>query len=247
MIKRLKRRFGISAPRLSVRPHVPWYVRWAITLPFLFLSGYLIWWSYDAGLELAGFHRGKAQQKITALQEKVGFLEAENANQAGQLAVNERQLQMQQAAAAEVQEQLKTLQNENTLLKEDLSFFQNLPLTEGSDAALSIHSLKVDAGTLPGEFRCRMLLVQGVQRRGKEFDGALQIVVNAEQGGQKVVLQFPQQGATDTEAQRLNFRYYQRVERVFQVPQDVHVESVEIRVFEKGLQAPKVKQTILLS
>lgn len=247
MIKILKRRFGISAPRLSVRPHVPWYVRWAITLPFLFLSGYLIWWSYDAGLELAGFHQGKAQQKITALQEKVGWLEVENANQAGKLAINERQLQMQQAAADEVQEQLKALQNENGLLKEDLSFFQNLPLTEGRDADLSIHSLKVDMGSLPGEFRCRMLLVQGVQRRGREFQGDLQIVVNAVQGGQKVVLQFPQQGSFNAEAEHLNFRYYQRVERTFQVPQDVHIESVEIRVFEKGLQAPKVKQTVLLS
>lgn len=247
MIRGLKRRFSISAPRLAVRPHVPWYVRWAITLPFLLVMGFLVWWAYDAGMELSGFHRGQAEQEIAQLRERVALLEAENASQANQIAVDERQAQMQQAAADEVQEQVKSLHGENAQLKEDLSFFQNLPLTSGRDADLSIHSLKLEAGSLPGEYHCRMLLVQGVQRRGREFQGDLQILVNGEQGGQKVVLQFPQQYATEVAAHRLSFKYYQRVERVFRLPVEVRIDSVEIRVFEKGMQEPKVKQTVLLS
>ncbi|MDH2915368.1 MAG: hypothetical protein PXX77_00680 [Gallionella sp.] len=226
---------------------MPWYVRWAITLPFFFLAGFLIWWSYDAGMELAGFHRGKAEQEIVALRDRVASLEAENTNQANQLAVGERQAQMQQASADEVQEQLKSLQDENSRLKEDLTFFQNLPLTSGRDADLSIHNLKLEAGSLPGEYHCRMLLVQGVQRRGREFDGDLQILVNGEQDGQKVVLQFPQQTATEVAEHHLNFKYYQRIERILKIPAGMSVDSVQIRVFEKGMQEPKVKQTVLLS
>jgi hypothetical protein len=247
MLRNIKRRFSISAPRLSVRPHVPWYVRWAITLPFFFLAGLLVWWSYDAGMELAGFHRGEAEQEIAVLRDRVATLESENANQASLLAVGERQAQMQQASADEVQEQIKALNEENMRLKEDLTFFQNLPLTSGRDAELSIHSLKLEAGSLPGEYHCRMLLVQGVQRRGGVFDGNLQILVNGVQGGQKVVLQFPQKVATEVEEHHLNFRYYQRVERVFRIPVELHIDSVEIRVFEKGMQEPKAKQTVLLS
>ena len=215
MIRSLRRKFSISAPRLSVRPHVPWYVRWAITLPFLLVAGYLVWWSYDAGMELAGFHRGQAETEISELRDRVAFLEAENAKQANQVAVDERQAQMQQAAADEVQEQVKALHDENAKLKEDLSFFQNLPLTSGRDADLSIHSLKLESGSLPGEYHCRMLLVQGVQRRGREFEGELQIVVNGDQDGQKVVLQFPQQDRKEIAAHHLSFKYYQRVDRVF--------------------------------
>ncbi len=247
MIRGLKRRFSISAPRLAVRPHVPWYVRWAITLPFLLAMGFLVWWAYDAGMELSGFHRGQAEQEIAQLRERVALLEAENANQANQIAVDERQAKMQEAAADEVQEQVKSLHAENEQLKEDLSFFQNLPLTSGRDAELSIHSLKLESGSLPGEYHCRMLLVQGVQRRGREFQGDLQILVNGEQSGQKVVLQFPQQNTAEVAAHRLSFKYYQRVERVFRLPAEMHIDSVEIRVFEKGMQEPKVKQTVLLS
>jgi hypothetical protein len=247
MIRGLKRRFSISAPRLAVRPHVPWYVRWAITLPFLFISGFLIWWAYDAGMALAGFHRGEAEQKIAELHERVTFLETENAKQANQIAIDERQVQMQQAAAEEVQLQVKSLHEENAQLQEDLSFFQNLPLTSGRDVEMSIHNLKVEAGSLPGEYYCRLLLVQGVQRRGREFEGDLQIVVNGANGGQKVVLQFPQQSEPEVAQHRLNFKYYQRVERLFRLPLEMHIDSVEIRVFEKGMQEPKAKQTVLLS
>jgi hypothetical protein len=209
--------------------------------------GYLVWWSYDAGMELAGFHRGQAEQRITELRDRVSSLEEENAKQAKQIAFDERQAQMQKAAADEVQDQIKTLHDENAQLKEDLSFFQNLPLTGGRDAELSIHSLKLESGSLPGEYHCRMLLVQGVQRRGREFEGDLQIVVNGEQSGQKVVLQFPQPSTGEVESHRLSFKYYQRVDRVFKIPTEMHIDSVEIRIFEKGMQEPKVKQTVLLS
>jgi len=247
MIKRFARRFSISAPRLAVRPHVPWYVRWAIMLPFVLGIGGVVWWAYDAGMTLAGFHRGEAEQEIVSLRERVAQLEALNAEQAKQIAVQERQAQIQQAAADEVQEQVNALHDENLRLREDLAFFQNLPLTAGRDADLSIHSLKLEPGSLPGEYHCRMLLVQGVQRRGRVFEGDLQILVNGDQGGQKVVLQFPQPDSPEIAAQRLSFKYYQRVDRIFRLPQGVHVDSVEVRVFEKGMPEPKVSQTVLLS
>ncbi|OHC82982.1 MAG: hypothetical protein A3J99_04805 [Sideroxydans sp. RIFOXYD2_FULL_59_7] len=72
-------------------------------------------------------------------------------------------------------------------------------------------------------------------------------MVNGEQRGQKVVLQFPEPDSAEVAAQHLNFKYYQRVERIFRLPDGVHIDSVEIRVFEKGMQEPKVTQTVLLS
>ena len=80
MIRSFRRKFSISAPRLSVRPHVPWYVRWAIALPFVLLIGLMIWWAYGSGLELAGFHRGQAEKELSELRDRVHFLEDENAN-----------------------------------------------------------------------------------------------------------------------------------------------------------------------
>lgn len=246
-IRKFRRKFSISAPRLSVRPHVPWYVRWAIAVPFLLVIGLTVIWAYDSGLELAGFNRGQAEKELSELRDRVLFLEGENANQANQIAAYERQMQIENAADVEVTSQIKTLNDENTQLKEDLLFFQNLPLTGAREAELSIHRLKIEADNLPGEFHCRMLLVQSVQQRGKEFQGSMQLVVNAEQDGNKVVLQFPRQDSPpDVEAHRLSFKYYQRVDKVFKLPPETQIESVQVRVFEKGNPEPKIKQTVTL-
>ena len=95
---------------------------------------------------------------------------------------------------------------------------------------------------------CRMLLVQSVQQRGKAFQGSMQLVVNGEQDGKKVVLQFPQANSpADVASYQLSFKYYQRIDKGFTLPPDVKVESVEVRVFEKGVQEPRIKQTVDVS
>ncbi len=247
MIRKIKRKFSISAPRLSVRPHVPWYVRWAIILPFIFAAGVLVWWAYDSGLELAGFHRGLAEKELDDLRDRVAILEVGNAKLASQVASYERQGQIDQSAMQETSTQVKSLNEENTRLKEDLSFFQNLPLTAGREAELSIHRLKIEPDVLPGEYHCRLLLVQNVQQRGKEFQGSLQLLVNGEQDGKKVMLQFPQENSPEVAAHQLSFKYYQRIDRVFKLPSDMRIENVQVRVFEKGAREPKVKQTVGVS
>jgi hypothetical protein len=245
MIRKFRRKFSISAPRLSVRPHVPWYVRWAIALPFLLVIALTVWWAYDSGLELAGFHRGQAEQELSELHDRVLNLESENAKLANQIAAYERQGQIEQASNLEAETQLKNLNDENTRLKEDLLFFQNLPLTGAREAELSIHRLKIDSDSLPGEYHLRMLLVQSVQQRGREFKGNMQLVVNGDRDGNKVVLQFPQADSPqDVASYQLSFKYYQRVDKVIKLPPEVTLESVEVRVFERGIQEPKITRTI---
>lgn len=48
-LKRLRQRFGISAPRVAIRTHVAWYWRALATVVVLSLSLALAAWIYDAG------------------------------------------------------------------------------------------------------------------------------------------------------------------------------------------------------
>ncbi len=81
----------------------------------------MVWWAYGSGLELAGFHRGQAEKELSELRDRVSFLEGENAKQANQIAAYERQGQIEQASNLEVDTQVKSLNDENARLKEDLS------------------------------------------------------------------------------------------------------------------------------
>ena len=252
MLRRIKRKFSISAPRLAVRPHVPWYVRWAITLPFVLAAGGVVWWAYDTGLALAGFHRGQTERELAQLREQIAALKSENANLASQAASFERQAQIEHAANLETVRQLKGLNEENARIQEDLAFFQNLPLSGMRQGELSMHRFKIERDTLPGEYRYHLLLVRSGQLRAKEFQGNLQLLVNAQHNGEKTVIVFPQENAdprnvAEDAAYKLNFKYYQRVEHGFRLPPDVEVESVQVRVFEHGVREPKIKQDVRLS
>lgn len=45
----------------------------------------------------------------------------------------------------------------------------------------------------------------------------------------------------------VSFKFYQRVEDIFRVPPDAIVESMQVKVFEKGVAQAKLVQTVNLS
>ena len=244
MLRRFQRKFSISAPRLAVRPHVPWYVRWALVVPFVLGAAALVWWAYDSGLQFAGYHREQAEDELSSLRRKLDLLQTENATLNSKMVEFQRQAQMEHATNQELAKQLKVLNDEKDHLNEDLAFFQNLTTQAGNhQAKLSINRLKVEHDTLPGEYHCSMLLVQS-GRRAKEFKGSLQLVANVLHNGVRSVLVFPQEKSVEAELYKVDFKYYQRVERSFQLPQGATLESLEVRIYERGMSEPKIKQDV---
>jgi hypothetical protein len=220
--RRVKRRFGIAAPRLTVRLHMPWYMRWSMLAPFLIGALGLAWWAYGSGLELAGFHRSQAEQELVQLRERVDALSVE-----------------------ETAKQLKTLSEENISLQEDLAFFQNLTAVRSKEGELAVHRLKLVRDSLPGEYRLRMLLVQGGQR-AKEFVGSYQLIATVIEEGRRTTYLFPQEESGNAQFQ-FSFKYYQRVEKSLQLPPGVELESIQVRIFERGASEPKLRQNVNLS
>lgn len=245
MWQRVKRGFSISAPKLSVRPHIAWYLRWSLVFPFVLAALALAWWAYGSGLELAGFHRSQAQEELSKLHGQVAKLTEQNAQMSSQLAQLERQIQIDQASNQEAARQLKSQVEESARLQEDLAFFQNLTATRGKEGELALHRLKLERDTMPGEYHVRMLLVQSGQR-AKAFSGNYQLVASVVENGVRATRVFPQEPAENAQFQ-LNFKYYQRVERSIQLSQDAQLESVQVRVFEQGARDPKLRQSVELS
>ena len=242
MWRGVERRLGISAPQMKVRPHVVWYVRWGMILPFVFAAIAMAWWAYDSGLEFAGFNRGKAEDEIAKLSERVANLELENVQLSDQVAQDVRQLQIEQASHHETLGQVKSLRDENTRLQEDLVFFQNLTATHGKKGELGVHRLTLERDKLPGEYHLRMLLVQSGQR-AKEFRGRYQLVATVRENGMATTHEFPQKESENAQFS-LKFKYYQRVEQNILLPPAAELEGVQVRIFKKGEIEPKVRQDV---
>lgn len=243
--RRVKRRFSISAPHMSVRPHIAWYLRWGMMVPFVLAAVALAWWAYDSGLEFAGFHRGQAEQELSRLHDQVAKLAEANAQLSDKVAQFERAIQIEQASNQATSEQLKSMADENVHLQEDLVFFQNLTAAGGKEGELGVHRLTLEKDIIPGEYRLRMLLVQSGQR-AKTFSGSYQLVATVVENGQSTTHVFPQDESGNAQF-KLSFRYYRRVEQSILLPPDAQLESVQVRIFEQGATEPKVRQSVSLS
>ncbi len=238
--------FGISAPRVAIRPAVPWYLRW---LGLILLSVVLIVATraaYNFGMRFAGFEQNEADRERQRLSDDNVRLQRENAGLQSSLAQSERQRQIDHSAYDDLGKQVTALSNENAALKEDLAFFETLMPASGKEGGVTINRFKIETGALPGEYHYRLLVMQSGRRAGN-FQGSLQLVVNLHQDNGNLVMTLPPQGAQDVQSYRLNFRFYQRVEGMFRVSPGAEVKGVQVRVFENGSKDPKLIQSAAMS
>ena len=242
LIKRIRGRFGISAPKMMVRTHIAWYWRWLGMVAALAVSLVVAAWLYDAGRRFAGFDRSESEQELSQLRASVAKLEEETRRLRSIADASESRLKIEQSAQAQLGAQVKSLEEQNTRLKEDLAFFENLTPAD----RLSIHRFKVEPDALPGEYRYRLLVLQG-GRRDREFQGSMQLVVSVQENGRDATIIIPDQASAGDSAYRLRFKYFQRVEGTFRVGPKAKVLSVQARVLEHGSDQARASQSVSLS
>jgi uncharacterized protein DUF6776 len=244
LLKRIRQRFGISAPRMTVNTHVAWYWRMLGLVAVLSCSFALAAWIYDSGQRIAGFDRSEAEQELSQLRESVGRLTQEAAGMRASVNASESKLQIERAAQAQLARQVKALEVENARLKEDLAFFENLIPGEHRDNAVVINRFRVEPGALPGEFRYRLLLLQG-GRHEQPFQGNLQLLVTVQQDGKDDIITLPEERAA--QAYKVSFKSFQRVEGTFQVAPDARVKMVQVRIFEGSSTQARATKSFSLS
>ncbi|MSP98552.1 MAG: hypothetical protein EXR29_15315 [Betaproteobacteria bacterium] len=245
LLKRIKLRFGISAPKMTVRTHVAWYWRWLGMSLLLALSLTLAAWMYDAGRRFAGFDRSEIEEELAKLRASSVKLQEETARLRSVAGASESRLKIEQGTQTQLAAQVKALEQENTRLREDLAFFENLIPKEGSADKVSIHRFKVERDLLPGEYRYRLVVLQG-GKRNRDFRGSLQLVVELRREGRDAMIVMPGSGEAEAAGFRLNFRHFHRVEGTFRVPAEAQVLAVQARVLESGSPEAKASQSVNL-
>lgn len=229
---------------MTVQTHVAWYWRMLGLVAVLSFSLALAAWMYDAGRRFAGFDLGAVELELSQLRERVGKLAKEAAALRASVNSSESKLQIERTAQTQLAKQVKALEEENARLKEDLAFFENLIPGERRDNTLLINRFRVDSGALPGEFRYRLLLLQG-GRRDKPFQGNLQLLVTLQGADKDVIITLPEAGAVQD--YKISFKYFQRVEGTFRVAPDAKVKMVRVRIFEAGSTQVRATQSFNLS
>ncbi len=233
-LRRLRSRFGITAPKVAVHTHLPWHWRALAAVLLGALALVLAVWIYDAGRRFAGFNRSESEDEISTLREKVSRLEVEATDLRGTAAAGESNLQIERTTLEQLTTQVRALETENTRLKEELAVFENLAGGEAKSDGVTLSRLRVDPDTTAGRYRFSLLAALQGALRGHDFNGALQVAVTLQQGNDSAIVVLPRAGDPEAARYAVSFRNFRRLTGSFQVPAEAKVKSVEVRLVQDG-------------
>lgn len=226
-LRRLRRRFALTGPRLAVRRAIPWPLRWLAAALVLGLSAAVALWAFEFGKSLAGLDAG-ARQELKYLRTESRDLHAqisrmkEGATAAESLRVTER------AAMDTLAERLRQLEADNRSLRDDLAFFEKLiPASSGKGAAMDIRGLQAELMGGGVQLRWQVLVIQPM-RNAPEFKGQLELLLAGLRDGK------PWTSDPPAVARPLQLQQYRRVEGVVQVPERAVVKTVTVRLTQEG-------------
>lgn len=230
-IRKFRRRFGILAPKVVVRSHLPlaWYVLSGVLLALLMLSlGWFMAQRSEAGA--LGQELAMLRQQVQLQSDELNVLRSSAG--AEQSAVN-----IERAARQQFLSRIKVLESENAMLKEDMLLFERLIPAAGEAAAIRIENFKVVAD-LGGRYRYRLLVVYQPDKQLPEFRGSLQLEIHylhLGKGGRMLVPEI-----RDLKRDGLvEVRHFLRREGGFALPAGAVLQGVEARLYQGDLLKSK--------
>lgn len=219
--KLLRRRLSISAPRVIVRSHLPWPVRWvALALVFGF-SAALAMWAFEFGKEIAGLDR-QSKEELVELRAEVERLRSERERAQSIANTADSLLRTERATQEKLTQQLRQAETEVLALKADLGFFERLLPAVGE--GVDVRGLQAEL-VQPGQLRYQLLVMQS-GKTPPEFRGRYELQLSGTLEGK------PWSFSPEGGAQSLTLRQYARVEGMIAHPESAVVKSIQVRVLD---------------
>jgi hypothetical protein len=232
--KLFRRRMSISAPRMIVRSHLPWPVRWAVLALAFGFSAALALWAFEFGKDIAGLDRG-AKEELVQLRAEAQRLRDDRERAQSIANTADSLLKTERATLDKLTQQLRQAESETLALKADLGFFERLLPASGE--GLAVRALQAEQ-VQPGQLRYQLLLMQS-GKAPSEFRGRYELQVAGTLDGKPWTLALP------AGPQPISLRQYARVEGRLDHPAGAVVKTVQVRVLDNqgGVRA---SQTVKL-
>jgi hypothetical protein len=232
--KLLRRRLSISAPRVIVRSHLPWPLRWAVLALAFGFSAALALWAFEFGKDIAGLERG-AKEELVQLRAEVQQLRQDRDRAQSIANTADSLLKAERATQDKLSQQLRQAEADVLALKADLGFFERL-LPAGGEG-LAVRGLQAEP-VQPGQLRYQVLVMQS-GKTPPEFKGRYEFQLTGTLDGRP--WSFVPAGAP----RPLTLRQYARAEGLLDLPANAVVKTVQVRVLDAA-GALKASQTVKL-
>ncbi len=230
----LRRRLTISAPSMAVRSSMPWPLRWLAVAAMLGICAAVGLWAFEFGKSIAGLDRN-AKQELSELRAEATKLREEREKTQSIANTSESLLTTEKAAQDRLVAQVKQLQLENRALKDDLGFFEKLMPANGNEG-IAVRGLQAEL-VGPTQLKWQVLVIQPT-KNAAEFNGKIDISFTGLLAGKAWSM------PASASPQSLQVRQYRRLEGVLDLPPQVVVKTMSVKVLEGA--ATRTVQTIKL-
>lgn len=221
--KLLRRRLSINSPRVIVRRHLPWPLRWAVWALMLGFSAALALWAFEFGKDIAGLDHN-AKQELQKLRHEVEQLRGERERAISIANTAESLLKTEKTVQDRLAQQLKSAEADNLALRNDLGFFERLlPIAKGG--GVSIRSLQADQ-PVAGQVRFQLLVMQAGGKNLPTFNGRYDVTLTGTLDG-KAWSFSPPDGAKP-----LQLKQYLRLDGMLEHAHEAVVKTVSVRVMD---------------
>ena len=232
--KLFRRRMSISAPRMIVRSHLPWPVRWAVLALAFGFSAALALWAFEFGKDIAGLERG-AKDELVQLRAEVQHLRDDRERAQSIANTADSLLKTERATQDKLTQQLRQAEAEALAAKADLGFFERLLPASGE--GLAVRALQAEL-VQPGQLRYQLLVMQS-GKAPAEFKGRYELQASGTLDGKPWTLALP------AGPQPISLRQYARVEGRLDHPPGAVVKTVQVRVTDHN-GGVRASQTVKL-
>jgi hypothetical protein len=222
-LKLLKRRLGISAPRMIVRSHLPWPLRWALFALGLGFSAALALWAFEFGKDIAGIDPG-AKKELARLRDALASVKEERDQAVSVASSADSLLKTERSAQAALAQQVKQAETEVAKLKADLGFYERLLPPPAGAQVVALRGLQADVEAA-GWLKVQALVMKAGSERG-EFSGRFEITVQGTLDGKAWSWVPAPRG------EPLQVKQMLRLEKRLEIPTSAVVKSVQLRMMD---------------
>ena len=219
-----------STDRIIIRSKVSTSAKVLLTVMGMAVFVGLIWASYQYGRSEADHSWQTANRTIERLEKDLELLRKENKDLRMSISQAQRQLQIDKSAYKELAANLNASNAEITDLHKELKFYRSIISPKDGRSGVQIQDLAIMSTDKADIYSYKLVLIQAL-RHSEEVSGTVGFEIKGSKNDRQTVIKHPR--SPDSEI-RVNFRYFQNLEGIIDLPPDFAPVEIKVNVTTLG-------------
>lgn len=225
--------------RLVVKRHTPGRARFVLGAAAV-LGMVALWGLFEWGRKAGGHDRFEAARQRAELTAEIERLDTANGELARQLAVLETSNRVERQAYGEVTGELDDLHSQIAELQKELAFYRGVMAPEDGRTGLQIQTLQLFENGGEGRYQLKLVLFQAGPQN-KRVQGAVDVALLGQRAGAAEPGRLSlTEVAAEADDMRYSFRYFQVLERDFELPDGFLPAEIEVNIKPSSKDDPLV-------